>query len=67
MISSKTLSVIAVAFVGLILCVSAQAQRTAKAIPTGVNGFAIAVTVTDGGAGYTNAPLVTISGGGSGA
>lgn len=29
-----------------------------------VNGFVVGVTVTDGGSGYTNAPVVTFSGGG---
>jgi hypothetical protein len=43
---------------------SAQAQRTATAVPTVVNGFVVAITVTDGGAGYTSPPVVTISGGG---
>ena len=52
------------AFMAVFLCVSAQAQRTATATPTVVNGFLVAITVTDGGAGYTNAPGVTISGGG---
>jgi hypothetical protein len=61
---NKTLSAIVLAFVGLILCVPAQAQRTATATPTVANGFIIAVSITDGGSGYTNAPLVTISGGG---
>lgn len=42
-------------------------QRTATAVPTVVNGFVVAVTVTDGGAGYTTAPQVTITGGGTGA
>jgi Divergent InlB B-repeat domain len=45
-----------------------QALRTATAIPTVVNGFLVAITVTDGGIGYTTAPEVTIiGGGGSGA
>jgi len=45
-----------------------QAQRTATGIPTVVNGFLVAITVTDGGIGYTTAPEVTIiGGGGSGA
>jgi hypothetical protein len=39
-------------------------QRTATALPTVVNGFVVAVTVTDGGDGYTTAPQVTITGGG---
>jgi len=43
---------------------SAQVQRTATAVPTVVNGFVVAITVTDGGAGYTSPPVVTISGGG---
>ncbi len=61
---TKTVSAFMRVFVGFILCVSAQAQRTATATPTVANGFVIAATVTDGGAGYTNAPAVTISGGG---
>jgi hypothetical protein len=59
---NKTLSAIILAFAGFVLC--AQAQRTATAIPTVVNGFVVAITVTDGGAGYTNVPAVNISGGG---
>jgi Divergent InlB B-repeat domain len=39
-------------------------QRIATAVPTVVNGFVVAVTVTDGGDGYTTAPQVTITGGG---
>jgi formylglycine-generating enzyme required for sulfatase activity len=46
------------------LCLAAQAQRTATAAATVINGFVVAITVTDGGAGYTEAPTVTISGGG---
>jgi len=41
-----------------------QVQRTATAIPTVVNGFVVAITVTDGGTGYSFPPTVTISGGG---
>jgi hypothetical protein len=41
-----------------------QARRTATAIPTLVNGFVVAITVTDGGAGYTTPPSVAITGGG---
>jgi hypothetical protein len=41
-----------------------QGLRTAAAFATVVNGFVVAVTVTDAGMGYTNAPIVTISGGG---
>jgi hypothetical protein len=36
---------------GLLLCLCVQAQRTATATATVVNGFVVAVTVTDGGAG----------------
>ncbi|MEI7730761.1 MAG: immunoglobulin domain-containing protein [Verrucomicrobiota bacterium] len=40
----------------------------AKAIPVIVNGFVVGVTLTDGGCGYTNSPIVVFSGqGGSGA
>ena len=57
-----------VGIVGLLLTVSAQAQRTATAVPTVINGFVVSITVTDGGAGYTTPPSVTINGGnGSGA
>lgn len=59
---------IVLAVLGVFICASAQAQRTAKAVPTVVNGFVVSVTVTDPGAGYSNAPLVTVTGGaGSGA
>lgn len=43
---------------------SVQAQRTATAVATVVNGFVVSITVLDGGIGYSNAPLVTISGAG---
>jgi hypothetical protein len=46
------------------LCLTTQAQRTATAAATVINGFVVAITVTDGGAGYTEAPTVTLSGGG---
>ncbi len=48
---------------GVLICASAQAQRTAKAVPTVINGFVVSVTVTDRGAVYSDAPLVTIAGG----
>ena len=65
---TKPLSAIVLAFVGFVLCASAQGQRTATAVPTVVNGFVVSITVTDGGSGYTAAPTITISeGGGSGA
>jgi len=52
----------------LVCCVAAQAQRTATATAMVVNGFVVAITVTDGGAGYGDAPVVTIGDGrGSGA
>ncbi len=57
------LTVIALGF-GLLLCAAAQAQRTATAEATVVKGFVVAITVTDGGAGYGTAPGVTIVGGG---
>jgi N-acetylneuraminic acid mutarotase len=41
--------------------------RTATATATVANNFVVDYTVTDGGAGYTSAPAVTISGDGSGA
>ncbi len=40
------------------------AQRTATATATISDGAVVAVTVTDGGAGYLTPPLVTIGGGG---
>jgi hypothetical protein len=43
---------------------AAQAKRTATAIATVINGFVVAITITDGGAGYTEPPTVTVSGGG---
>lgn len=51
---------------GLLMAAVAQAQilRTATAEAMVVNGFVVAVTVTDGGAGYKAAPAVTFSGGG---
>lgn len=54
------LAVLILMFVGL----STFAQRTATAVPTVVNGFVVAITVTDGGTGYTTPPTVTIAGGG---
>ena len=52
----------------LFTTLSAQAQRTATAVPTVINGFVVSITVTDGGAGYGSPPSVTVSGGsGSGA
>src|SRR5437867_3503964 len=36
----------------------------AAATATVVNGFVVSATITDGGCGYTNAPLVLIQGGG---
>ena len=48
--------------------VQVLAQTQAKAQATVVNGFVVAVTVTDGGSGYGQAPNVTfVGGGGSGA
>ena len=38
--------------------------RMATGIAQVVNGFVVGASVTDGGLGYTNAPMVTISGGG---
>ncbi len=43
---------------------AAQAQTTAKATATVGGGRVVAYTVTDGGAGYTEPPVVTVSGGG---
>jgi hypothetical protein len=41
-------------------CIPSPATATA----TVVNGFVVGVTVTDGGCGYTNAPVVSLVGGG---
>ena len=41
-----------------------QTPRAATAVATVVNGFVVAITVTDGGLGYTAAPSVQISGAG---
>ncbi len=61
--SKIALPAVMLAFMGLFVS-STQAQRTATALPTVVNGFVVAITITDGGAGYANPPTVTISGGG---
>jgi hypothetical protein len=49
---------------GALLDSTVYAQRTATAVATVVNGFVVAVTVTDGGSGYASVPIVIISGGG---
>jgi formylglycine-generating enzyme required for sulfatase activity len=47
---------------------AAQAQTTATATATLAGGHVVAYTVTDGGSGYTEPPIVTVvGGGGSGA
>ena len=58
-------------FFGTLACVlflasslAAQAQTAAGATATVYNGFVVGITVTNGGSGYTFAPLVTITGGG---
>lgn len=38
--------------------------RIATATPQIINGFVVGTTITDGGSGYTTAPIITISGGG---
>jgi formylglycine-generating enzyme required for sulfatase activity len=43
---------------------SAQAQTTATATATVISGFVVAYTITDGGSGYTEPPVVTLVGGG---
>jgi hypothetical protein len=50
--------------VGLAVCLSVHAQRTATATATVVEGLVAAITITDGGSGYPVAPQVTITGGG---
>lgn len=53
---------------GLLVLNGAANARTATAVAQVVNGFVVGATVSDGGAGYTNVPVVTITGGnGSGA
>lgn len=54
---------VVVAMTALFVTTAAFAQRTATAAPTVANGFVIAITVTDGGAGYAAAPAVQITGG----
>ena len=45
-----------------------EEPRAARATAEVVNGFVVGVTVSDGGCGYTNAPIVVVvGGGGSGA
>jgi formylglycine-generating enzyme required for sulfatase activity len=46
------------------MSLAADTPRTATATATVMNGFLVAITVTDGGAGYPVPPTVTISGGG---
>ena len=41
--------------------------RTATATASVVNGFVVGVSVTNGGAGYSSAPVVTVTGNGNGA
>jgi formylglycine-generating enzyme required for sulfatase activity len=43
---------------------TAQAGQAATATATVISGFVVAYTVTDGGAGYTVPPMVTVVGGG---
>jgi formylglycine-generating enzyme required for sulfatase activity len=43
---------------------TAHAQGTATATATVISGFVVAYTVTDGGSGYTEPPIVTLEGGG---
>jgi hypothetical protein len=47
--------------------VEAQSERRAQAAADVVNGFVVSITVLDGGAGYTIAPIVTVRGDGEGA
>jgi hypothetical protein len=59
---------LALALTFAIACGPAHAQRTATATAVVTNGTVVAVTVTDGGAGYTAAPKIALGGaGGSGA
>ena len=46
------------------LTLAAQAQTTATATAAVVNGFVVVYTVTAGGSGYTEPPVVTVLGGG---
>ena len=52
------------ALVGALLAWPAAAQTTAQAIATTVNGFVVAVTVTEPGSGYVEAHAVNFEGGG---
>ena len=49
---------------GFTLAAPAQVQTTATATATVSYGFVVAYTVTDGGSGYTEPPVVTVLGGG---
>jgi formylglycine-generating enzyme required for sulfatase activity len=49
---------------GVALYAQAHAQRTATATASVVKGFVVAISVTDGGSGYSASPDVTIIGGG---
>jgi len=61
--AKKLLRVFSISLV-LLYGFSANAQQTAAATVTLFNGFVVGITVTNGGSGYTFAPLVTITGGG---
>lgn len=51
-----------------VAALTAHGQRQATATATVINGFVVAVMVTDGGEGYTQPPVVSfVGGGGSGA
>ena len=57
---SRALSPAEVQSLGTPFCTPHKAAAT----PVLVNGFVVGATITDGGCGYTNAPLVLIQGGG---
>lgn len=64
-ITVKTRISLQIAFAWLLLAPQLTfAQRTATATATVVNGFIVAITITDPGVGYTRAPNIRIVGGG---
>ena len=60
----RNLTIWLASLLSCLMNVTTFAQRTATAIPTLVNGFLVAVTVTDGGLGYERPPAVKFAGGG---
>ena len=60
----RSLGTLALALLLAGFTLAAQAQRTATATAIVGGGRVVAYTVTDGGAGYTEPPVVTVTGGG---